>query len=896
MSFSGYFLIVQDFINWAKEHGVPVGPGRGSGAGSLVAYALRITDLDPLPYNLLFERFLNPERISNPDFDVDFCQDRRGEVIDYVTQKYGQDHVAQIITYGALSAKSAIKDVARVMGLPFAEVNELTRNIPNLIDGEPATIEKALAVEPKLTEIQEQKPIFKEVIEYARALEGLNRSTGMHAAGIVIGEEPLWEYVPLCKGQNGELVTQFAKDEVEKAGLVKFDFLGLKTLTVISDAVKLVNRQLASAGQPPVEISLLPLDDKQTYELISRGDTAGVFQMESSGFTDMVKRLRPSVFEDIIAAGALYRPGPLQSGMVEKFIDCKHGRQRVTYAHPKLEPILKDTYGVIVYQEQVMQIAQVLAGYSLGRADVLRKAMGKKKAEVMAEERAGFLAGCQKNGVDPKVAEDIFGLMEQFASYGFNKSHSAAYGLVTFQTAWLKAHHPVEFMAALLTSEKDSTEKVVGHIAEARADGIVVLPPDVNDSDLAFSVARNPGFEERPKRGQRSHASLIRFGLGAIKGVGESSIGAVLQARGDMAAPAAGTASVSASAAASASGSASVSASGSASESASAPASVRKPFRGLFDFCARIDGKKLNRKTVEALVAAGAFDFTGKPRRALWDAIEAALAQGAAAQKDRSSGQFGLFAAPRRSAAGVATASAEADAPEERVLGQEEWPERERLAKEKEALGFYITGHPLARYEADVKRWATHTCASLAQAKGFEKVAVAGIVTGWRDRITKTGKRIGFAVLEDLTGGRDLVVYDDALQKFGALLQGDEPLLVKGMVRLAEKFGADAQEQEPSEPSPEIRVDDVQRLSEVRAQKSTRVELRVPADAATPERLADLKALLSRHPGGCHAQLTLVVPRTAEMRIALKGFKVAPDDDLLAAADRLFGEKVASVR
>jgi DNA polymerase-3 subunit alpha len=804
----------------------------------LVAYVLRITDIDPLPYNLLFERFLNPERVSMPDFDVDFCQDRRGEVIEYVTQKYGRDNVAQIITYGALSAKSAIKDVARVMGLPFAEVNELTRNIPNLIDGHPATIEKALEVEPKLTAIQESKPIFKTIIEYARALEGLTRSTGMHAAGVVIGEKPLWEYVPLCRGQNGELVTQFAKDEVEQAGLIKFDFLGLKTLTVISDAVKLVNR--GKKPEEQLDIALLPLDDKKTYELISRGDTAGIFQMESSGFTEMVKKLRPSVFEDIIAAGALYRPGPLDSGMVDVFIDRKHGRQRVSYPHPKLEGILKDTYGVIVYQEQVMQIAQILGGYSLGRADLLRRAMGKKKAEVMAMERSGFLEGCAAGGVDPKVANDIFDLMEKFAEYGFSKSHSAAYGLITYQTAWLKAHHPLEFLAALLTSEKDNTDKVVSHIAEARAGGITVLPPDANDSDLAFGVNPDP---KRPGK------QLIRFGLGAIKGVGENSIEAILAAR-------------------------------------------TKPYTGLFDFCGRTDTKKINRKTLEALVTAGAFDFTGKPRKALFDAIEPALQQGASAQKDRESGQFGLFGGPPRKAA----AAGEAPPPEERVFGKDEWPERERLALEKQALGFYITGHPLARYADDVKRYATHTCSSLANARGFEKVAVAGIVTGWRERITKTGKKIAFASLEDLTGTRDCVIYDDVVQKYEALLKGDEPVLIRGMVRLAEKFGQEAAQAEASEPSPEIKVDEVSRLADVRAAKSTRVELRLTAEQASAERLAELKALFAKHPGGCVASLTLVVPNTAEARVALKSTRVSPDDDLLAAIDRLFGGKVAQVR
>ena len=834
MGFSGYFLIVQDFINWAKRNGIPVGPGRGSGAGSLVAYALRVTDIDPLPYNLLFERFLNPERVSMPDFDVDFCQDRRGEVIDYVTEKYGRDNVAQIITYGALSAKSAIKDVARVMNIPFAEVNELTRNIPNLIDGHPATIEKALEAEPKLRQIQEQKPVYKQIIEYARALEGLTRSTGMHAAGVVIGEKPLWEYVPLCKGQNGELVTQFAKDEVELAGLVKFDFLGLKTLTVISDAVKQINRRLPAEQQ--VDINLLKLDDRKAYELVSRGDTGGIFQMESSGFTEMVKKLKPSVFEDVIAAGALYRPGPLDSGMVDVFINRKHGRERVSYPHPMLEPILKDTYGVIVYQEQVMQIAQVLAGYSLGRADLLRRAMGKKKAEVMAQERGGFVEGCRAKGLNDKLANEIFDLMEKFADYGFNKSHSAAYGLITYQTAWLKAHYPVEFTAALLTSEKDNTDKVVAHIAESRAAGITVLSPDVNESDLAFGVA-----PDAKKPGKY----LIRFGLGAIKGVGENAIDAVLAARS-------------------------------------------KPFRGIFDFCQRIDTRKINKKVLEALVCAGAFDFMGKPRKALFEALETALQAGASAQKDRESGQFGLFG-------GGAKAKGD-DTVEERVFGKEEWSERERLALEKQSIGFYITGHPLARYADDVKRYATHSCASLANAKGFEKVAVAGIITGYRERITKTGKKIAFASLEDLTGARDCVIYDEPLQKFEALLKGDEPVLVRGMVRLAEKFGAEAYNDANAEPSPEIKVDDVSRLADVRAAKATRIELKLPIDAATPEKLVELKSLFAKYPGSCSAALSIVQQGTAETRISLKGTKVAPSDDLLAAVDRLFGGKVAQVR
>src|SRR6185436_14762101 len=522
MGFSGYFLIVQDFINWAKRSNIPVGPGRGSGAGSIVAYALRITDLDPIPYNLLFERFLNPERVSMPDFDIDFCQDRRDEVITYVSGKYGQDNVGQIITFGSLKAKSVLRDVARVFGLPFSEGDRLAKLVPEVLN---ITLKDAIEMEPRLKEMIDKPTALgtleggrevtsKEVLTISMALEGLHRQAGMHAAGVVIADKPLWEFVPVYQ-RPGEtaLITQFAKDEVEAAGLVKFDFLGLTTLTVIQNALDLVNR-----GRPPeerIQAHQIPLADPAMYDLISRGDTAGVFQMESSGFTEMVMKLKPSCFEDVIAAGALYRPGPLDSGMVDVFISRKHGRDRVTYPHPLLEPVLKDTYGVIVYQEQVMQISQVLGGYSLGRADLLRRAMGKKKAEVMAAERQGFLEGCQKNGVDPKVAGEIFDLMQKFAEYGFNKSHSAAYGLITIQTAWLKAHYPVEFMAALLTSEKDNTDKVVAHIAEARGQGYEVLPPDVNVSDLAF------GAVERK----------IRFVLGAIKGGDETAIGAIVEAR-----------------------------------------------------------------------------------------------------------------------------------------------------------------------------------------------------------------------------------------------------------------------------------------------------------------------------------------------------------------------------
>ncbi|HTP29206.1 MAG TPA: DNA polymerase III subunit alpha, partial [Anaeromyxobacteraceae bacterium] len=581
MGFSGYFLIVQDFINWAKRHGIPVGPGRGSGAGSIVAWSLRITDLDPIRWNLLFERFLNPERVSMPDFDVDFCQSRRDEVIRYVVDKFGKENVGQISTFGTLKARSVIRDVVRVMGLPFAEGDRIAKLVPEPVQGKTPPLKDLVfgtekhAPEPRLKEMHDHPKVVhsfvdaegrqqvvteRDILEIGMALEGLNRQSGLHAAGVVIAGKPLWEYVPVTKdADSGQLVSQFAKDEAEAAGLVKFDFLGLKTLTVIDDATKLIRQNHPEQALTPDQI---PIDDPAVYDLISRGDTAGVFQMESSGFTEMVMKMKPSRFEDIIAAGALYRPGPLDQKledgrtMVDVYIDRKHGRERVDYPHEHLAPVLQDTYGVIVYQEQVMQISQVLAGYSLGRADILRRAMGKKKTEAMAKERAGFLEGCAENGIEPQVASGIFDLMEKFAQYGFNKSHSAAYGLLTVQTAWLKAHYPIEFTAALISSEASNTDKVVWHVSEARQNGIDVLPPDVNESGAAFrAMAADARTTQRgEERSQRCRRGRIRFGLGAVKGVGDSAVQAILAARDE-----------------------------------------GGPFLGLFDFASRVDTRKVNK-------------------------------------------------------------------------------------------------------------------------------------------------------------------------------------------------------------------------------------------------------------------------------------------------------------
>jgi DNA polymerase-3 subunit alpha len=850
MGFSSYFLIVQDFINWAKQQGIPVGPGRGSGAGSLVAYALRITDLDPIPFNLLFERFLNPERVSMPDFDVDFCQARRGEVIQYVSKKYGESNVGQIITFGSLKAKSVLRDVCRVYGLPYAEGDRIAKLVPDVLN---ISLKDAIDKEPRLKEMLEKPTVLgtleggrqvtsKDVLEIGMALEGLHRQAGVHAAGVVIADRPLWEYVPIYQAPGEKvLVTQFAKDEVEAAGLVKFDFLGLKTLTLIQHALELVNRDRPEGER--IRPHQIPLDDPATYELISSGDTAGVFQMESSGFTEMVRKLRPSRFEDVIAAGALYRPGPLDSGMVDVFIDRRHGREKVSYLHPALEPVLKDTYGVIVYQEQVMQISQVLGGYSLGRADLLRRAMGKKKAEVMQQERAGFLEGCAHNGVDSKLAGEIFDLMEKFAEYGFNKSHSAAYGLITIQTAWLKAHHPVEFMAALLTSEKDNTDKVVSYIAEARAAGHEVLPPDINCSDLQFSVADG----------------RIRFGLGAIKGVGEAAIEAVVEAR------AAG------------------------------------PFKDLFEFCERVDSRRVNRKVIEALVKAGAFDFQKRPRRQLFESIDRALERGSSSQRDRLVGQsslFGMLETP----AGVAE---QRNSTVENAFA-EEWAEKERLAFEKEAIGFYVSGHPLYQYEKELRRYA-RSATSIQSARRDERVTVAGIISALRERPTKTGKRMAWVTLEDLTGSVPVVCFpgrdsgrpagggEGRGTRFGPragyetwepILKSDEPVLVTGTVQINQR------EEGPA--VGEIIAEEIQLFREVREKRVKRLELRVAAEKVTEARLTQLAELARQCPGTTQVALLVQLPGTAEAVLSTP-LRIQITDELLATVDKLFGASVCEL-
>jgi DNA polymerase III subunit alpha len=858
MGFSGYFLIVQDFINWAKESGIPVGPGRGSGAGSIVAYSLRITDLDPIPYNLLFERFLNPERVSMPDFDVDFCQDRRDEVIHYVQQKYGENNVGQIITFGQLKAKSVLRDVCRVYGLPYSEGDRFAKLVPEILgitlkQAIFGDAEKEIAGESRLkdmmdnpvelTQIEGRSITTKDVLEVSMALEGLNRQAGMHAAGVVIADKPLWEYVPVYK-PPGEttLITQFAKDEVEAAGLVKFDFLGLKTLTVVDNAIKLANRRLPPDQQ--LNRDAIPLDDKPTFDLISAGDTAGVFQMESSGFTEMVMKMKPSRFEDVIAAGALYRPGPLDQKledgrtMVDVYIDRKHGRDKVVYDHPSLEPVLKDTYGVIVYQEQVMQIAQVMGGLSLGGADLLRRAMGKKKAEEMAKQRSLFLEGAQKQGIDTKLASGVFDLMEKFAQYGFNKSHSAAYGLITIHTAYLKAHFPIEFTAALLTSEKDNTDKVVLHIAEAREAGIQVLPPDINESIMAFGAVEGK----------------IRFGLGGIKGVGEAAIESIIEARN------------------------------------------AGPFQSIFDFNERVDSRKVNKKVMEALVKAGAFDFEKRDRRQLYETIQRAMESGASTQRDKEVGQSNLF--------GLLDAGKPTGAIE--YVKCEPWSEKEKLSFEKESIGFYVSGHPLDAYQKELKRYARPVIAVQRMRKD-EKVTLAGVVAAMRERPTKTGKRMAWVTLEDLSGSVELVcfpgkdgsksVMDAKTGKWGkggpkpgyeqweALLKSDDPILVSGSVQVNNR--------DEENPVAELIVEDIQSLKEVREKRVKRLELKLHVDMATESNMAKLAEIAKRFAGATPLAVALLMPGEAETLIGNTHLKVHVTDELLESVNRLFGARVA---
>lgn len=712
MGFSAYFLIVWDFINYARENNIPVGPGRGSAAGSIVAYSLGITDIDPIEHNLLFERFLNPERVSMPDVDIDFCIEKRGQVIDYVTQKYGEDRVCQIITFGTLAARAAVKGVARVMEIPFAEANKLAQLIP-MAPG--MTIDKALEESPEFKEIYDNDKSTKELIDTAKSIEGIKFNIGTHAAGVIISKEKLDEIVPVQRSKEGIVITEYPMADLEKLGLLKMDFLGLRNLTMINKTLVLIKERTGLE----LEINKIPLDDSKTYELLTKGDTDGVFQLESAGMKKLVRDLKPNVFEDLGALVALFRPGPLNSGMVKDFVERKHGRQKVEYPHPTLETILKDTYGTIVYQEQIMQIAQVLSGYSLGQADILRRAMGKKKAEEMEKQRAGFLEGAKNNNVDPKIAEKIFDTMTEFAAYCFNKSHSAAYAFVAYQTAYLKAHYPVEYISALLSSVGSDQEKIQLYIAEGQKLGIKVLPPSVNASCADFT----------PDGGD------IRFGLASIKNVGAAVVEEIVKARQE------------------------------------------NPFESFYDFCSRVDIKCLNKRTLESLIKAGAFSTIEKSRKQLLENLDAAIGAVQRENDAKLKGQINLFAALSTSDSDAFVPNFELTG------SDEEFADRDIQAFEKELLGFYVTSHPLSSIRQHLPFLTTHKVSDLNELSDNSYITICGLISSVRQIYTKNNKILKVGVIEDLTGSIEFVAFQKVLDVYNQMIETEQKVILSGKIQ-----------------------------------------------------------------------------------------------------------------
>lgn len=779
MGFTSYFLIVQDLINWAKTNAIPVGPGRGSGAGSLVAFSLRITDLDPMPYSLLFERFLNPERISMPDFDIDFCQDRRQEVIRYVTEKYGQENVSQIITYGKLQARAALKDVGRVLGMVYSEVDVISKLLPEKLG---ITLQEAIDVEPRIKEQMELSPQIQTLMDLARDVEGLVRNAGIHAAGVVIASQPLVKLAPLYKGADDEQVVQYDMKWAEKIGLIKFDFLGLKTLTHIQNALNLIE---SNRGRKitPAEI---PFKDDGIYSLMSEGDTAGVFQFEGEGITDAVRKIQPKTFEDITAINALYRPGPMQ--FIPTYTARMHGDEDVIFDFPELEPILKETYGIIVYQEQVMQIAQVIAGYSLGEADMLRRAMGKKIAEEMEKQKARFMKGALEKGFNEKKAGELFEKMKEFANYGFNKSHAAAYCVVSAQTAWLKKYYPVEFFAALLSTEMSNTDNVVKYVRDAQSRDIKVEQPHVNHSDWKFTVK----------------GDTIFFALGAIKGVGQGAVEAIVEARNSL---------------------------------------PGQKFESLDQFFSTVDFKRVNKKVIECLIKASAFDGFGAHQAQLMQGYEKFLDRAEKARKDREVGQFNLFAL---------LATDDGKGPEVESVKLDtcaQWPRAAKLQYEKEVLGFYLSDHPMAGLSSLVKVWTNCEIGKLLAQTPDKRVVVAGLVTTLREIISKKGSRMAFGQLEDLSGSVELVIFPDAFEKNEMALKTDQPVLIGGNLK-------------HENDSAKIMVDRVAPLEEVMKKSKT---MTFKIEPAMQSSLKELGELLGKHPGKTGVSLEISIPEVEKV-------------------------------
>ncbi|MEI6667347.1 MAG: DNA polymerase III subunit alpha [Acidobacteriota bacterium] len=845
MKYPGYFLIVWDFIHYAREQGIPVGPGRGSAAGSLVAYCLKITDIDPLQYDLLFERFLNPERISLPDIDIDFCERRRGEVIEYVTRKYGRENVAQIITFGTMKAKAVVRDVGRVLDMSYADVDRVAKQIPAVLE---MTLDKALEENPLLRDLEKSDPRVAELLGVAKRLEGMTRHASVHAAGVVITPRPVTQFAPLYKGARDEITTQWGMKEIERIGLLKMDFLGLSTLTLIRDALEQI---LATTGTR-LDLETLRLDDTRSFDLFCEGQTLGVFQFESSGMRDILRKAKPRRFEDLIALNALYRPGPIKGGMIDDFIARKHGRVDIKYELPQLEPILKETYGVMAYQEQVMLVASELAGFSLGEADLLRKAMGKKNVALMEAQRAAFMKGATARGIPEKKSKRVFDLIQQFAGYGFNKSHSTTYALLAYHTAYLKANYPWHFMAALLTIESQNTAKLSGYLHECRELGVPILPPDINASGLSFTVT----------------PAGVRFGLGAVKNVGEGAIASLLQVR-----------------------------------------AAQGRIQSLHRLCEDVDLRLVNKRVFESLAKAGAFDSLvpsagagPDPRPSLYRprlmaALDAAVEYGNRHQRDRDKGQTQLF--------GGGDLASEAEVPLPAAPG---WSDAQQLAYEKEALGLYLSGHPIDRYADDLKTFGARTIGELAASmdkpeateedgpppdappssrRGGEEVAVGGIVASLRPLKTKKGDRMAAFMLDDPHGTIEVVVFPEPFAKAAALLQTDAVVLVRG------RFDRDDE-------TMRILASDIQSIEIVRAQITQQLVLRLAASASDAGVLGGVSDVLSRHKGDCRVALELDVvsgDRTLRVRAELSGqTRVCPSDRLIGELERICGPGTVTLR
>jgi DNA polymerase III subunit alpha len=801
MGYSGYFLIVADFINFAKNRRIPVGPGRGSAAGSLVAYALNITDLDPIEYDLIFERFLNPGRKSSmPDVDVDFCMEGRDEVIQYVMDKYGKENVAQIITFGKMQARAVIRDVGRVMGIPYAEVDRIAKLIPNTLN---ISLDQSLKQEPRLEEEVRKDPRIESLFNIAKSLEGLSRHASTHAAGVVISNKSLTEYLPLYRGPNGEVMTQYPMKEVEAIGLVKFDFLGLKTLTVVNHAIQLIEKDRGVK----IELPQIPLDDPKVFALLGSGSTLGIFQLESSGMKDLLIKLKPENFREIIALVALYRPGPLRSGMVDEFIKRKHGKESIRYDTKALEEILKDTYGVIVYQEQVMRIASSLANFSLEDADILRRAMSKKDPKEMEMQKETFLEGARKNRIHPSKAEKIFDQMSKFAEYGFNKSHSAAYALIAYQTAFLKARYPIEFMAALLTSEVQNAEKIVKYIAECREMGIPILPPDINESYRNFAVIGNQ----------------IRFGLAAVKNVGDAAIDAIITEREE-----------------------------------------KGKFQSLFDFCRRVDLRKVNRRVVESLIKCGAFDFSNAHRSQMLTVLDDILER---SQRKKGDTQLSMLTPLLRET-------------EESYPEIDEFPENQLIAFEKETVGFYISRHPLSRHQEKIKKYTDEDTSTLARLQNGEEVKICGLVSGLKEIVTKKGDRMAFLSLEDMKGFVEVILFPEVYKAALPYLRGGDPILVRGILDLSEEHI-------------KVKGMEVQSLSESPSPPGNVLHLKIPLASLTTSRLADLKEIIVDSRGFYKVLIHFVDEKRQETIIALSDhYTVDPSPKFQDHIKNLFNSPV----